>query len=508
MLRRFVPILFWLISCSPSPQAPLTLVWARGTDSASLDPANVDWGEDIKIVQNLYEPLVSFKEDSLTLEGRLATSWEFSPDGRTVTFELRKGVSFHDGTPLTADAVVFSFERLIQPNHPNRPQATPFAPAFSNIQKVEASAPLQVRFTLARATPAFLQQLTLFAADIVSPGAAQKYGTTFGQHPCGTGPYALARWDRDVKMELNAYAGYWGRAPFIPRVLVIPVRSPETAVEKLKKGEVHVVDHVGPGDAKALQTDPAVKVLIQSSLNVCCLGFNLKKAPYNDLNFRRAVSFALDRKVLNAIAYYDLAEPATNVVPPAVWTGISPLPEYEFDLAKAREALSRVRLVSKNVELIHVAIPRPYMPEPARVAEWVKDQLRPLGLNVRLTAYDTSAYGMKTRDEDHPMFMLGWKGDYPEPENYLYPLLHGDNAGDLNGSFFNDEEFNRTVASARFETDLSQRRTLFARALRRYRDELPTIPLVHMPLLLACSKRVEVHLHPVETRFASARFLE
>jgi len=107
-----------LHGCSPEPGQKGALVWARGSDSATLDPAEVEWGEDAKITQNLYETLVAFKHDSVELEGRLAKSWSFSADGKTLTFELREGVKFHDGTPFDAEAVAYSFRRLIDTGLP------------------------------------------------------------------------------------------------------------------------------------------------------------------------------------------------------------------------------------------------------------------------------------------------------------------------------------------------------------------------------------------------------
>src|ERR1041384_5232622 len=172
-----------LDSCSPEAAEPSSLVWARGTDSSTLDPAEVEWGEDAKITQNLYEPLVTFKDGSVELEGRLAKSWTFSPDGKTVTFELQEGVKFHDGTPFNADAVVFSFQRLIDPKQ--RPKIVPYASNFSDITSVVTQGPNRVVFTLKAPNAVILYNLTLFGACIVSPTAVRKYGEKFPQNPVG-----------------------------------------------------------------------------------------------------------------------------------------------------------------------------------------------------------------------------------------------------------------------------------------------------------------------------------
>jgi peptide/nickel transport system substrate-binding protein len=496
MARWLLPLL--LAGCSSGTAEPDALLWARSDDSTSLDPAAIDWGEDIKIVQNLFEPLVSFKRDSLELEGKLATAWTVSPDGLRLSFELRPGVTFHDGTPLDAEAVVFTFRRLVDPEHPNRPRQAPFRALYADLAKVEADGPARAVFTLKRPNRSFLLVLTHFSAGIVSPAAARK--ESFGTQPVGTGPYRLGRWERDVRLELVAFDAHRSPPP-IRRVIALPVKSPQTAVAQLERGQVHVVDHPTPAEARALR---GARLLQTPSLNVCALGFNMKRAPYDDPGLRRAVSLAIDRAAIVKLAYSGLAEPAINLVPPAVWGDLHSTPEYVHDPALARELVSRLK--TRDLELIHVNAARYYMPEPQRLAETLKGQLEAVGFRVSVRSYDRNAYGAKTREEGHPLFILGWKGDYPDPDNYFTPLLHGDYAGDLNGSFWSDPEFNDLVARARLEADPAKRKTLYEQAYKRYRAELPTLPLVHVPVFLAARERVDYTPHPIETRLYEVRF--
>lgn len=489
-----------LLGCgSGTAPSPRVLVWARSADSATLDPAEAEWGEDLKVTASLFETLVAVSDD-LRPEPRLARSW--TVEGTLATFELRAGVRFHDGTPLTAEAVAFTFARILDPGHPHRPKVLPYASNFRDIAKVEAVGPLEVRFTLRAPAPLLPFTLSLPGAAIVSPEAVRRHGGRFAQNPAGTGPYRLGRWERDVKMELEAFPEYWGPRPAVPRLIVVPVASPQTAVEKLRRGEVHAVDHPAPGDLEALGSDARTKVVLQKPMTVCCLGFNLRKAPYDDVRLRRAVALAVDRRALVAFAYRGFAEPAWNVVPPAVWGG-APAAEERPDPEAARRLVEQLPPEARRVELIHVNIPRPYMPDPPRVAEFLKDSLRKVGLEVRVSGFDKSAYGVKTRDPAHPMFLLGWKGDYPDPDNYFYPLLHGDNAGDQNGSFFADAGFDDAVSRARAEADPAARRALYARALARYRELLPTLPLVHVSQVVALGRDVQYRGHPFEYRFSS-----
>jgi peptide/nickel transport system substrate-binding protein len=494
-----------LLSCSGESSDKKSLIWARSADSKTLDPAEIEWGEDAKVIQSIFDSLVTYKGDTLELEPKLAERWAYSPDGKTLTFDLRKGISFHDGTPFDSAAVVFSFERFLKPDHPQRSRnPCPYGSSFTDIVKVDADGPHKVVFTLKRPNVVMLYNLTLFAAHIVSPAAVKAQGDKFSVHPVGTGPYKLVRWDRGVRIVLDRNESYWGPKPAIERVIVVPVNSPQTAIEKLKKGEVHVVDHPTLADMKTLREDPNTKVDTETSLTVSYLGFNLNRAPYSDPNFRHAVALALDRKTLNELAYHGLAEPAANLVPPALWKEACPTPPYEYDLDKAREFLAKVKLESKQVELIHMTFSRPYVPEPLRVAEFIKDQLHKIGLEVRLTGYDMAAFDQKYREANHPMYLMGWIADIPDPDNFFFPLLHGDSKDSMNASFFDDPEFNDAVKQSQSEIDVEKRKALLAKAYVRYREVLPTIPLVHVKQLIGLSRKVDYNMHPIEYRFYAA----
>src|SRR5262249_41548683 len=142
-------------------------------------------------------------------------------------------------------------------DHPQRPKnPCPYGSNFSEIEKVEADGADRVVFTLKRPSVVMLYNLTLFAAHIVSPAAVKKHGALFPVNPVGTGPYQLTRWDRDVRIVLDRNEQYWGPKPAIDRVIVVPVKSPQTAIEKLRKGEVHVVDHPTLADVRRCSRIP------------------------------------------------------------------------------------------------------------------------------------------------------------------------------------------------------------------------------------------------------------
>ena len=174
------------------------LVVARSTDAVSLDPARTNDIESLEVAEQVYGRLVRFASGRLEPEPDLATSWSVSDDGTIWTFELRPNVRFQDGTPVDAQAVVFSFERQILPEHPNHEPDFAWTRSYHNIRRVVAAGPLRVQFEIDRPYAPFLANLAMGPAAIVSPTAVRKWGHEFGRHPVGAGPPASSSGSRAI----------------------------------------------------------------------------------------------------------------------------------------------------------------------------------------------------------------------------------------------------------------------------------------------------------------------
>ncbi len=311
------PIEYRLWSIDPGDGG--TLLYSRADPTDSLDPHDTAWGGSAKITVNLYETLVTFGADSTELIPGLAESWERSPDGLTWTFKLRKGVKFHDGTDFNAAAVVFAFERLLNKGD-FKPKKNPYGSEYEDIATVTAKDDATVVFTIKNPSLVFLHKLAMFPAAIPSPSAVRKHGDQFGKNPVGTGRLKFVSWEQDVKIEMARHADYWGPSKSAAeRVIVLEVKDVQTAIQKLKNKEAHVMDDVALADLPALEKDPALRIETETGMNVCYVGFNMRKAPYNDPNFRKAVALAIDLKKLNEIAYHGRAEMAKSFIPPTIF---------------------------------------------------------------------------------------------------------------------------------------------------------------------------------------------
>ena len=218
-MRRFMSLAvaaFLMAFGSPAfaQTPPNVLVVGQIAEPKSLDPSVDTAVNDFRILMNMYDGLVRYKDGTLQPEPALAKSWEISKDGLTYTFHLRSGVKFHDGTPFNAEAVKFTFDRMLDKNNPYHDTGPfPLAFFFSSIDTVTAVDDMTVVFKLKEPYAPFLSNLAYPAGLIVSPAAVKKWGKDFGRHPSGTGAFKFEQWDSNSKVVVTRNDDYWDGEP-------------------------------------------------------------------------------------------------------------------------------------------------------------------------------------------------------------------------------------------------------------------------------------------------------
>lgn len=490
--------------CSQSSSRK-TLIYSRGTDAITMDPIHADVGDTVKVFVNLYDTLVGYDDVTTDLVPSLATSWKTSDDGKEWTFQLRDGVKFHDGTTMDSEAIVFSFERLTQPDHPHAQyeKAVPYRSSYSNIEKIEAMGPLEVRFTLKEPSAIFLKNLAMFPASIVSPTAVVKQGAKYRENPAGTGPFKLSKWQQKQSVALAAFDDHWRGRPKIDFAVFLAVSESSTRVEQLKRGEAHIADELPPAELDALAKLPEIEIQEQVGMNVAYLAMQTSKPPLNNKKVRQAIAMAIDKPELVRVCYGGHAEPAVTIVPRAMWGAHLELKDREVDIEAAKKLLAE-GLAEAGIEgplkltLSAMAQPRPYMQRPLDTASFIKDSLAKIGVVLNVEPRDVNQHFEYVQQGKHQLCLAGWSSDNTDPDNFIYSLLDSDNIITGNNlSWWRNERAHELTLAAQRELDEAKRLAMYHEIQELAFDEAPMIPLVHTAVRSAQRKSVSGYkLHP------------
>ncbi len=312
---------------------------AMWEDVSTFDPGWMTSGErELVIMSCLYNGLVKYKEGSWEVVPDLAESWEISPDGKAVTFKLRKGVQFHKGFgEMTAEDIKFSFERIIDPavKSPEKGQ-------WELLDHVEVVDKYTAKlFFKSRKVTLFTSVLPMNTGYIVSKKAVESMGhEKFGKNPVGTGPYALASWKPKQHVKLLAFNNYWGKTPKINKMTFLPIVEDSTCETALKTGEIQV-GRSSMITFGSFEKNSKFKVYSKPALKTYWLGMTVNKPPFDKLELRQAFRYAVNVDSLVEAAFYGTAKRANTVLPPGLPDYWADAPVYNQDIKKAKSLMKK-----------------------------------------------------------------------------------------------------------------------------------------------------------------------
>jgi len=487
--------------CSPIIQAGAagaapTLVWGLGGDPNSLDyPATYN-GEAGPVVTQIFNTLVRMKAGGTAIEPDLATSWSVSPDGRTWTFTLRRGVTFHDGTPWTAQAAKFNIDRWADARNPYHGHGVDFAYWHDFLSKdfEAARAPDAYTLRLVFKTPLgpLLSDLAIPAFNFASPASLRRYGATgVGAHPVGTGPYAFVEWVRDDHIVLQASPGYFRKGlPRIPRVVYRIMKDNAARYLALKSGEIQVMELPNPDNVRAAQVDPLLRVGPRPAFSTGWLQFNLQDPLFRDRRIREAIARAIDKPAIVHALYGEYGEVADQIMPPAMWGRSRDVPVYAYSPEAARALLADAGYPNGvSLEFWYLPVSRPYFPDGKEIATAIANDLGKAGIRVHLMTEDWAAY-RKDRLNKFPLWMYGWIGDTGDPDDWFSFYFGGHEPNSAIHSYNNPTVF-ALVARARALTNRAQRATLYAEIQDIIARDLPLLPIAHAGVPILMNRRVQ-----------------
>jgi peptide/nickel transport system substrate-binding protein len=478
-----------------------TLVVGLVAEPVNLDPPQVTDLNSNRVGRRVVETLVTFPDESTQVVPGLAESWTISKDGLQYTFKLRRGIVFHDGTPLNAEAVKFSIERQINPNHPAYKLGKyPFANYFfGNVKAVEVLSDERVAFLLNEPRASFLAVLTAGAASIVSPTAVMKWGPDYPNHPVGTGPFRFASWDRGQRVVLERNPGYWKYPVKVERVIYRPIVEDQARLTELLTGGLDLIVGVPADNVAQLEKNPKITLLKQVGAHVWYLGMNNQKKPFDDKRVRQALNYAVNKDAIVNDVLKGTGAASKGPVLPGTWGADGALKAYPYDPERAKKLLAEAGYPNGFTTTLWVPESGSGMQAPVAMSTVMQSNLKAVGVNVSLQTMEWGAYLAKLRTKEQELFALSWMAGTEDPDMVMYPLLHSSQWTPLgpNRALYKNARFDALLVQARLTTDQAKRAQLYKEAQRILIDDAPWVFVDHEIQIAALTKRVQgFKLHP------------
>jgi peptide/nickel transport system substrate-binding protein len=489
-----------LLGCSASREPmhrrrdPGTLVVAQASDVMGLDPVRVIDSESIEIGELLFEGLVRWKPGTTDITPGLAERWRVSPDGKRWTFELRDHVVFHDGTPLDANAVVFSFERLLDRKHPNYlagDDVTLWHQLLKRVVSVTAEGSTTVVIVVSQPYSPLLGNLALF--PIVSPTAVRRWGDAFRAHPVGSGPFAFEAWHQGEQVVVRRFERYWGKPALLDRIVFRVVVDARQRLVDLESGSVDLAMAILPDEQSFVELHPDLELHHTAGNDVSYLAFNVTHPPFDDVRVRRAINYGINKEPIVKLAFQGRAIPADGPLPPSQW-GFHELTErYDYNPEEAKRLLAEAAAEERfdpeaTYKLYALSTSRPYMAQPERVARFLQAALTQLGVKTELVLQPYLEHRTSVENGEHDLALFGWVGDTGDPDNFLYVLFHSDNAvaGQAqNIAFYRDPGIDHLLNEAQNAAEEPARTGLYKVVQDRLSADAPWVPIAHSELVVA-----------------------
>jgi ABC-type transport system substrate-binding protein len=483
----------------PNATAANTLTFLWGGDTDRLDPPAMTAQEGFIADTGIYEGLVRYKSGSTDVEPSLAETWDIAPDGLSVVFHLRKGVQFHDGSPVNAAAVAFSFDRSINKDNPLFQEAQgdyggfPFIDTYVGnvVSKVEATGDMDVKFTLKQKYSPLLSNLAIPPAAVISMEALKKYGKGINENPVGTGPFKFIEWKKDDHVTIDAFDGYWGNKPKLQRIIFQAVPEASVRALKIKNGEADVTWTLDPKDVPSLKGQSDTDVLEQPGLNVNMAEFNLQLPDYQNKSLRQALNYAVNKQELADSLYSGAGVPEQGVLPPTSWAYNPDIKGYPFNPDMAKQLLKDSGYNGETLTVWAYTIARGYNPQGSKLAEAIQQYWQDIGVQSEIKTEEWAQYRADRRAGKFAFGYGGWQADTGDPENFLGVFFNSANKGATNTSFYGVPEVDQLLNQANQETDQAKRKDLFNQAEKRIVDDAPWLFIGHMKQQAALRKRVQ-----------------
>jgi len=475
-------------AAAPAPQQGGRVVVALTAGWDTLDPAIAVFTFAREIMGNIYDPLLIKDPTTGDIRPGLVSSWTVSPDGRIILLKLRSGVKFHDGTPLTSEAVAFSINRIKDPALRSPMAATILGPVAS----VEAPDPFTVLITLNLPFAPFMDSLTEINLAPVSPAAVQQFGRAFGQNPVGTGPFMVKEIVPNQRVVLVRNPNYrWAPSIFrhpgpayLDELVYTVVPEDATRVAQLVRGEVQVLYNAPVREAVRLQRNRNFQVFYKDQVGFPrSIMLNTSRWPFDDVRVRIAVAHAINKEELLKTVYENVGSVAQTPLSPVTWGYTKSLEQsaYQYNPERAKQVLAEAGwrpgpdgILVKDGRAFRVRLWTITVAQQLLDAQVKQAQLRAVGIDAQINAIEQAPYLAAIRKGDHDIAGMLFVSADPD---VLFTVSHSSQIEvGWNTGIYRNAELDRLLEEARSTMDLRRRRELYVRVQEHLIKNVPFIP--------------------------------
>jgi peptide/nickel transport system substrate-binding protein len=448
---------------------------ALPADPLSLDPSPSTAREDRQVQNSIYDKLFDVDKDGKTIP-MLAESYEVSPDRKSYTLKLKKGVKFHDGTDFNAEAVKFNLERYNVDTSNRRSE-------LNSLSKIEVVDPYTVKIDLSQTFSPFISNLTDRSGMMVSPEAVKKYGNDYTNHPIGTGPFVFVERVNGDHVTLKKNENYWNGAPKIDEVNYRVFPNGNAALQNLKSGQLDFVIDVQPKEIPTIKSDPNLTMIAEPSMAFMAIFLNQTKEPFTNKYLRQAVNKAIDRETLVKVVFDGFATPGSSPFAPGNLAygdsdkPIKPNPE------EIKSLLAKGGKPQGFTFQLQIGI----TPVNEQIGTVVQNMLKPYGINVELEKFDKNALSDNAINGKFVGTLYGWSGRLDPDQNFYRYLVTGQQN---NYSRLSNPDLDKIIKEARTELDPAKRKPIYDKAMEIVRDEASLAVLYHDFNLFGYSKKL------------------
>jgi peptide/nickel transport system substrate-binding protein len=435
-----------------TPQKGGTLVVGRVADVDTFDPYNTQDDPSIFTELTVFERLVRLADDGRGIAPELATSWKISSDGLTADFTLRQGVKFSDGTPLSADDVVFSLNRAVD-------QKGSWGFLFSPVKSVSKVDDKTVRIEMSEPFAPLLTALSTFAASIYSKSNFEKWGDQAGNHPLGTGAFALKSWSRGQEVVLVRNTYYWQEGkPYLDSVEFRDVGDDNARTVQLASGDLNLIANVPATQVTQITGAGGVVARVPGTM-IGFIELNHKIPPLGDRNARCALAYALDRESIAKVVYMGFAAPALSLMPSATLFYDPNTDPVKYDLGKAKAALTQSTV--PNGFTLNVNVRNGTATDLAVAQIWAA-ALAKIGITLNIQQIEATTAQQLVNSEQYAIDISTWTNDTPDPDE-LMGVTQDYQSQDADHSNYHSDEARNLVIAARKEMDPAKRQALYSK---------------------------------------------